>query len=198
MDIATSFASAYQPSAPMDYHEMRRQLPVPIFPDAAACEAYWMAWRMVERSVRWPMPGSPFVSNYIDASFNDLLFLWDTCFITMYAQYGHGKIPAIESLDNFYAIQRADGEIVRSVSIVDGTPHHCSKPGTPASLNHPLLAWAELEAYAFTADLERLGKVYAPLRRYYRSFEKIFDTDSGLYRADWTSMDIRRAMRRCT
>lgn len=154
-----------------------------------AVHAYWQAWRPVERNLRWPMPGSPFVSNYIDTSFCDLIFLWDTCFITMFAAYGFGKIPAIESLDNLYAVQLESGEIVRSVSIVDGSAHRWSVPGTPSSLNHPLPAWAELESYAITADADRLKLVYEPLQNYYASFEAIFDPESGLYRADWTSMD---------
>lgn len=84
---------------------------------------------------------------------------------------------------------RVDGEIVRSVSLVDGSPHRCSQAGTPSSLNHPLLAWAELESFAITADIERLKRVYEPLQRYYESFATILDPQTGLYRADWTSID---------
>ena len=179
----------YQPSNPPSFHDLRRVLPEPVVEDEEIVHAYWMAWRMVERCIRWPMPGSPFVSNYHDEAFNDQLFLWDTCFITMYAVYGHGHVPGIHSLDNFYAIQMANGEIPRAVFQNDGTPHKLSQPGTPSSLNHPLLAWAELETYAFSGDKARLSEVYGPLKGYYDAFEQIRDERTGLYRADWAAMD---------
>ena len=31
----------------------------PAVEDEEIAHTYWMAWRMVERCIRWPMPGSP-------------------------------------------------------------------------------------------------------------------------------------------
>ncbi len=150
---------------------------------------YWKAWELAFDHFRRPPEGSPFVANYIDENFNESLFLFDTSFMTMLCNYAHPYVPGIQSLDNFYCTQREDGEIVREVNERTGQPHAMSAPGTPDSLNHPVLAWAERESYRITGDRDRLARVYDPLVRYYRSYEKIRDPDSGFYRTSWASMD---------
>ncbi len=173
------------------FKETKAKLPTPIFdenPDYVRC--YWKAWELGFKHFRAPHPKSPFVSNYIDEAFNEGLFLWDTSFMTMFCNYAHPYVPGIQSLDNFYCSQLPDGEIVREISEITGVPRaRWSKPGTPDSLNHPILAWAELEAYKISGDTERLARVYGPLARYYRSYEKIRDPESGFYRTGWASMD---------
>jgi glycogen debranching enzyme len=83
-----------------------------------------------------------------------------------------------------------DGEIVREISEITGEPRvPWAKPGTPDSLNHPILAWAELESYRISADRERLRRVYPPLTRYYRAYDKIRDAPSGFFLGSWASMD---------
>jgi hypothetical protein len=180
----------YQPAPLPVLAEVRAKLPAPIFeekPDYVRC--YWKAWELAFAHFRQPAPGSPFVSNYIDENFNDSLFLWDTAFMTMFCNYGHPYVPGIQSLDNFYCTQLGDGEIVREVSEITGVPNPASKPGTPDSLNHPILAWAEREAYRLSGDRARLELVYEPLRRYYLAYEKIRDEASGFYATSWASMD---------
>jgi len=57
------------------------------------------------------------------------------------------------------------------------------------ALNHPILAWAEMESYRFTGDTRRLGLVYEPLTRYYRALETYIQQGNGLFMTDWASMD---------
>ena len=57
------------------------------------------------------------------------------------------------------------------------------------ALNHPILAWAEIESYRVTGDRQRLGKVYEPLVHYYRALQKYVRQGNGLYMTDWASMD---------
>jgi hypothetical protein len=175
---------------PVWTEQFKKRLPEPIFdenPDYLRC--YWRTWELAFRHFRQPAPRSPFVSNYIDENFNESLFLWDTAFMTMFCNYAYRDVPGIESLDNFYCTQLEDGEIVREISEVTGKPNPASRPGTPDSLNHPILAWAEREAYRISGDRKRLEMVYQPLVRYYRSFETIRDEPSGFYRTSWASMD---------
>ena len=49
------------------------------------------------------------------------------------------------------------------------------------ALNHPILAWAEIESYRVTGDRQRLGKVYEPLVHYYRALQKYVRQGNGLY-----------------
>ncbi len=173
------------------FSETRDKLPQPIFDeDPRYVECYWKTWELAFSRFRQPHPGSPLVSNYIDEAFNEALFLWDTAFMTMFCNYGHPYVFGIQSLDNFYCSQLEDGEIVREISEITGEPrYNYAKPGTPASLNHPILAWAEVESYLISGDKERLKMVYPPLVAYYYAYEKIKNLDSGFYLGSWASMD---------
>lgn len=196
------------------FSEGRRFLPRPIFderPDYV--EVYWKAWEFAFRNFHRPAPSSGFVSDFIDAAFNEYIFLWDTCFLTMFCKYGHPHLPGIGSLDNFYVKQHPSGEICREIHRTEGTDHPLwinreRKPLwsrlnkrearvvsseipdlTLDALNHPIFTWAELEHYRHTGDRERLVRVYPVLRRYYEALRKILLHPLGLYVTDWASMD---------
>lgn len=57
------------------------------------------------------------------------------------------------------------------------------------ALNHPILAWAELESYKWTGDKARLEIVRLPLIKYYEALKKYIRQGNGLYITDWASMD---------
>jgi hypothetical protein len=100
----------------------RSLLPSPIYdedPNLVAC--YWKAWEIAFRHFYEPLPGTGFVSQFIDAGFNANIFLWDTAFMTMFCRFADPLVPAIASLDNFYARQHETGEICREIRRSDGT-----------------------------------------------------------------------------
>ncbi|MHB9077771.1 MAG: hypothetical protein ACYC3X_09775 [Pirellulaceae bacterium] len=67
------------------FAETKAQLPSPIFEDNGVyVQMYWKAWELAFRNFYEPRPGSGFVSQFIDAAFNENVFLWDTCFLTMF------------------------------------------------------------------------------------------------------------------
>ncbi len=78
-------------------------------------ECYDYAVKVLYRNVHEPKKGSGFVSAFVDAAFNDDIFLWDTSFMTMFCSLLHPYIPGICSLDNFYIKQFDDGEIPREI-----------------------------------------------------------------------------------
>ncbi|MGE5293579.1 MAG: MGH1-like glycoside hydrolase domain-containing protein [Solirubrobacterales bacterium] len=204
----------------------RDGLPSPIFdedPDYVRC--YWKAWELAYRNFHEPAAASGFVSQFIDAAFNQNIFLWDTCFMTMFCNYAHRLVPGICSLDNFYVKQHEDGEICREINrttgmdfeqwvnaddeplfsrwgytldtgqkrasvVYEGRPAPTPSPKlTLDALNHPILAWAELESFRFTADTDRLRLVWEPLTRYYGALQKYLRQGNDLYMTDWASMD---------
>ncbi|MCY2955099.1 MAG: trehalase family glycosidase [Planctomycetota bacterium] len=200
------------------YAQTKDQLPSPIFDENPLyVQMYWKTWELAFRNFYEPKPGSGFVSQFIDAAFNQNIFLWDTCFLTMFCNYGHSLVPGIGSLDNFYAKQYEDGEICREIDRTTGRDYvewinaqnqdlfsrwgrfsvtyvgrEIPKPPphvTLDALNHPILAWAELESFRVTGDRSRLGLVYEPLARYYRALRKYIRQGDGLYMTDWASMD---------
>lgn len=221
---------AYTPAPPPQFATLRDQLPSPIY-DAKPLwvQVYWKAWELASKNFYEPPPGSGFVSAFIDAAFNQNIFLWDSCFMTMFCNYGYPLVPGISTLDNFYAKQHADGEICREIVRARGVdfgpwtnlegksllsrwgwfgyqesvaqerdePVHYrgrSRPKPPPrvtldGLDHPLLAWAELESYRVTGNRVRLAMVWEPLVHYNGALEKYLRQGNGLYVTDWASMD---------
>jgi len=208
----------YEPHPLPTFAETREKLPAPIYDeDPLVVQMYWKTWELAFRNFYEPAPQSGFVSQFIDAAFNENIFLWDTCFLTMFCNYGHPLVPGIASLDNFYAKQHEDGEICREINRTTGrdftqwvngdgkdlfsrwgrfsvkyvgrdVPQPPSRL-TLDALNHPIFAWAELESFRVTGDRSRLGLVYEPLVHYYAALQKYIRQGNGLYMTDWASMD---------
>ncbi len=220
----------YVPHPLPDFESLRAKLPSPIYDDQPLwVETYWKAWQLAFKNFHEPAPQSGFVSQFIDAAFNENIFLWDSCFMTMFCNYAHPLTPGISTLDNFYAKQHADGEICREIVRKTGLdfPPWVNREGKPLfsrwgwpihsepadrernepvtylkravptapprltldALNHPILAWTELESYQVTGDMERFKLVWEPLVRYYDALQKYLRQGNGLYLTDWASMD---------
>ena len=208
----------YVPQPLPTWAETKARLPSPIFDDQPVyVQMYWKAWELAFRNFYEPRPGSGFVSQFIDAAFNQNIFLWDTCFLTMFCNYAHPLVPGIGSLDNFYAKQHEDGEICREIDRATGQDfalwqnaegrnlfsrwshfevtyvgREVPRPPprlTLDALNHPILAWAEWESVRVTGDRSRLSRVYPPLVRYCRALQTYVQQGNGLYMTDWASMD---------
>jgi hypothetical protein len=166
------FATRAVVPAPLPtFAESRGMLPVPIVEDdTQLIGLYWKAWALAFANMEQPGAGSPLVSNFLDAAFSENIFLWDTAVMMRFARYGHRAAPFIESLDNFYALQREDGMICREFRKQDGS--EVMFPGRRDAMNPPLLARAELEYATLTGDVGRLGRVLAALDRFARWLEE--------------------------
>jgi hypothetical protein len=213
-----------------EWETTKNFLPKPIYDDNKLfVELYYKAWEIAFKNIYEPNNENGFVSQYIDAAFNENMFLWDGSFISMFSNYGMPYIPGIDGLDNFYAKQYPDGEICREINRSTGLDFSLwvnwenksmfsrwrtiNKEGNvetnvhePAvyinrevpqekpyltldALNHPILAWAELESYKITGNKERLKLIYLPLKKYYEALQKFLKQGNGLYMTDWASMD---------
>jgi hypothetical protein len=221
---------AYSPTPLPKFEDLKDELPSPIYDDKPLwVKTYWKAWELGFRNFREPAPQSGFVSQFIDAAFNQNIFLWDSCFMSMFCNYAYPLVPGISTLDNFYAKQHEDGEISREIVRATGVDfdewinHENSTlfsrwgwpglndntdqsrkspviykgrtPPTPNpiltldALDHPIMAWAEIEHYRITGDNSRLPEVWEPLTRYYGALQKYLKQGNGLYTTDWASMD---------
>jgi glycogen debranching enzyme len=225
---------SYQDEPLIPFNKARSMLPEPFGGKYAdEINAYWKTWELAYKNVYKPTEESGFVSNFVDAAFNDSIFMWDTVFITMFCNIGHPYIPGIRSLDNFYSKQFDDGEIPREMVRETGKDfdrwvNHDLKPLhsffhnhyqhraifdlespdydemykpdlgreverppylTLDNLNHPIMAWAEMESYRQTGDVGRLEMVWQPLLMYYEALYYHLRNDRGLFVTDWASMD---------
>lgn len=113
---------AYDHVPPRTYKEVCADLPRPLAagrPDWE--EIYDYAVKVLFTNIHRPEDGSGFVSNFVDAAFNDDIFMWDTVFMTFFCNLLHPFVPGICSLDNFYCKQMDDGEIPREMVRKTGT-----------------------------------------------------------------------------
>jgi glycogen debranching enzyme len=164
----------YIPAPIPDFEDFRDQLPSPVLEgNPGWIEMYWKCWQIAFQGMKQPSPGSPFVSNWLDEAFSEQIFQWDTIFMMMFARYGHDVFPAIQSLDNFYCLQRPSGYIARELRESDGAIIHYdhdgglfSESGWKNTINPPLFSWAEVESYRVTGDKSRFSMILPVLEKY--------------------------------
>ncbi|WP_329905544.1 MGH1-like glycoside hydrolase domain-containing protein [Porphyromonas pogonae] len=164
------------------FAQAKNILPEPIwdgYPDELAM--YWKAWEFAVRNLKHPLQGSGFVSTYFDTAYNGNIFMWDSCFILMFARYGTRLFPFQQTLDNFYAKQHPDGFICREIK-ADGAD--CFERYDPVSTGPNLLPWCEMVYYKQFGDTERLHKVFPVLCAYYKWLKLNRTWRNGTY---WSS-----------
>jgi len=135
-----------------------RRVPQPILgahPEWA--DLHHFAWRLAAHHIR-DSRGRRHMDAAWDPSRN-YQWVWDTCFMTLYCRYAADQYPGIESLDNFYELQREDGYISMTYDLNTGT-----EPW-PERINPPLFAWVEWEYYRATGDASRFPRVVPHIER---------------------------------
>jgi hypothetical protein len=151
-------------------------------PDAIAC--YWKAWELCWRNLKSPVPGSGFISPFIDTAFNGCLFLWDSVFILEFARHGSRVIAAQRTLDNLYRAQHPDGFISREIDWSTGQERF--HRFDPVSTGPNVFAWSEWRHWLVRGDRQRLGEVFAPILHYHR-WTRTFHTwpDGSYWSCGW-------------
>jgi hypothetical protein len=150
-------------------------------PVALQSEMYNSAMAIAKKKIRGGPSDPVFKKPFLDAAFSGNIFLWDTCFMAVYAKYHPVELPVANALDNFYHLQEADGFICREYT----------KEGRamwpkdhPVSINPPLLAFAELELFSRSQDRQRLKSVYPLLKKFYGFMVKQYRMADGLFFSD--------------
>lgn len=162
------------------FSEAKDMLPVPIMPEYPDwVELYWRGWEMAWSHLRRPARSSGLISGYLDATFNDHIFMWDSAFMTQFGVYGRRAYPFIDSLNNFYTKQHDDGAICREINPADG--EDLFSPFDPDGTGPNVLAWAEWRYYRISGDESRLAAVFWPLLTYHRWMRANRSWQNGLY-----------------
>ena len=105
-----------EPVQPKSYEEAKKILPSPVWEGhQQEIDMYWHAWKIAIGNICHPQEGSGFTASYLDVAYNGNIFMWDTCFMMLFARYGYQYFPFQKSLDNFYAKQHPDGFICREI-----------------------------------------------------------------------------------
>lgn len=157
-----------------------RDVPRPIWDghdDAVRCFAH--CFEVTGRDyLRAPEPGSGFTRNFVYTPFGSKVFLWGTCFITMYGRYASHVFPFSSMLDNFYGAQHRDGWIARSISILDGST---GDKGDLSTSGCNMTGWAEWRNWEWSGDRARLEKVYPTLLAFHRWMRENRTWKDGTY-----------------
>ena len=106
----------YNPQSWPSFAEAKAMLPQPILPEHDSwLTLYWHAWELAWNNLRQPKLGSGFVANFLDATTDDYLFMWDSAFMTQFGLHGRRAFDFMGNLDNLYAKQHNDGFICRQI-----------------------------------------------------------------------------------
>ena len=161
-------------------------------------EVYLRSWEIHKDKInRIGVGCNPEEPYYVDEAFNSNLFLWDTSFMMLFDKFGYFEFPTLESMDNFYYNQHDEegeeyGFICRVLSQSTGAdvwPNETvdGENRALASINPPLLSWAEWEQYKIHGDASRFtevidGKtVFERLCNFYDYIENSRRKENGLY-----------------
>lgn len=138
----------------------KNKLPQPICEDMPEFDKlYQKAWELAHDHIRYidGMPQSP----YMDEAFCDTqIWIWDTCFMSLFCKYARDEFPGIESLKNFYDVLYGE----KSLPYITPTEHEPTWTNAVAGVpymiqihiadNPPLFAFAEYENALFHGDVE--------------------------------------------
>ncbi len=146
---AQQYADAVSP-------DWRSAVPRPVYGDTALVQLYERAWETASTRVRRGPAGLP-ATPYLDENcYDDQIWIWDTCFMTLYCRYAAGAFPANRTLLNLYAPLHDGDSTSLLIHIRD---------------NPPLFAWVEAENYAFSADSAQADLVVRDKRYLQRHYE---------------------------
>ncbi|MBR2870422.1 MAG: glycoside hydrolase [Clostridia bacterium] len=162
------------------FTNVKDKLPSPIWEGHQKhIDTYYKAWEIAFGNLKKPAKDSGFVSNYIDAAFNNHIFMWDSCFMLMFGKYADRIFNFQKTLDNFYSHQHKDGFICRVISEEFGTDRFTRYD--PSATGPEIMPWCEWEYYLNFGDKDRLEKVFPPLMAYHRWMKEHFTWQDGSY-----------------
>ena len=134
------------------------RLPRPILGAHPEWEALnQFAWRLAAGNIRVSRG-----RRHMDAAWDpqrNYQWVWDTSFMALYCRYAADQYPGVESLDNFYELQRDDGYISMTYCMDTG------EEPWPGRINPPLFAWVEWEHYLATGDASRFEHALPHIER---------------------------------
>ena len=169
----------------MDRTNWKSHIPKPICDDLPQYDLlYQKAWEVAFEHIKEidGMPQTP----YMDEAFCDTqIWIWDTCFMSLFCKFARDIFPGVESLNNFYDVLH-NGKKLPAIIPTENEPKWTHAiPGVPMNIevhiadNPPLFAWAEYENVLFSADKERIKHLLYDtkiLQKHYDWIENLKET----------------------
>ena len=165
--------------------DWRSYLPIPIYEAHPEYnDFYKFAWELARDHVK-EIPGMP-QTPYMDEAFCDTqVWIWDTCFMTLFCKFAGEVFPGVETFKNFYHVLDGEG-ILPAVIPTENEPFWTGAvPGQPKHIdvhiadNPPLFAWAEYENALIHGDSEYIKDLLynkKSLQRHYEWVESLTES----------------------
>ena len=162
--------------------EWKKYIPKPIFRASTEYnELYDKAWELARAHIRHieGMPQDPYMDEGFCAT---QVWIWDTCFMSLFCKYAQNVFPGKETLINFYEVLYK-GKVLPVVVPPEDDPLFTRETARkPRNIeiniadNPPLFAWAEYENALFHGDKEYIRSLLYDkkyLQRHYEWLENL-------------------------
>lgn len=178
-----------------DLENWKDYIPRPVCEDFPEYNSlYEKAWELAFEHIKDipDMPQTP----YMDEAFCDTrIWIWDTCFMSLFCKYAFKVFPGVESLKNFYEVLH-DGKKLPSVIATDKELKFTGAiagNSTEIKIQHadnpPLFAWVEYENALFSGDVERVKDLLYN-KKYLQKHYEWFDSFKEVTKVDGVGMPI--------
>ena len=134
-------------------------LPIPVCEEHPEYNVLYMkAWELAYSHIKHidGMPQSP----YMDEAFCETqIWIWDSCFMSLFCKYARDVFPGVETLNNFYEVLYNNKKLPKVIPPIGEPFWTRAIPGIPYTLkvhladNPPLFAWVEYENAIIKGDL---------------------------------------------
>ena len=125
----------------------KNYIPIPVDEKHAEyIDLYYKAWELAYEHIKYipDMPQNP----YMDEAFCETqIWIWDTCFMSLFCKYAKEAFPGVESLKNFYDVLYENKSLPTVIPPKNEPDWTEAKPGEPYEIkihiadNPPLFAW---------------------------------------------------------
>lgn len=142
--------------------EWEKHIPVPVWEEHPEYESFYKkAWEIARAHVKdiKGMPQTP----YMDEAFCETqIWIWDSCFMSLFCKYAQDVFPGVETLNNFYEVLYGEKQLPEVIPSQSEPAWTGAIAGIPKRIdihiadNPPLFAWAEYENALISGDKEHL------------------------------------------
>lgn len=164
----------------------KEYIPVPVCEDHPEyLELYNKAWELAFDHIK-NIPGMP-QNPYMDEAFcATQVWIWDSCFMSLFCKYAREVFPGVETLQNFYQVLYEGQHLPSIITPRDEPEWTHAVPGEPYEIkihladNPPLFAWAEYENALMGGDREYVKELLynrKSLQKHYDWIESLHESE---------------------
>jgi hypothetical protein len=144
---------------------------------------------------------------YMDEAFCDTqVWIWDSCFMSLFTKYAREAFPGVETLNNFYEVLYGGKHLPKILPTENEPDWTGAIPGEPYEIkvhiadNPPLFAWAEYENAMMSGDTDYIKELLAEAKgqglsdmlvgskmRFIHSLDELEITERTIFKSPWSS-----------